>query len=851
LVDSSGIDHSESSDLQNEIYYYVGQQKVRLYPNLQVFAVRLEPNTPQKANFQLNQSAIILSNAEPLTFLPRDRINVYRSNSGLAFLDALRKHIGVIQVYPVYQRTPTNGDIVIVTQRLLVQFKPELGIEKIASMLEAKGLSILAPLPYASPNGFLLEANSYSDGLEALHASNTLVEEGYVVFAEPDLIQSRHWRNVIEPDLKAAEYLNEQWHLQASGVFDAWNNTHGSLDICIAILDDGLDSDHPEFSKLANSDAPKIVAQFDFATGSTDASPKTHSDNHGTACAGIAASNGIKAAGAAPGCRLVVARTPDYLGISDEAMMFQWAADSGSDIISCSWGPMDGLGTIDPLPTPTRLAIRYCLNNGRAGKGIPIFWAAGNGSESVDNDGYAANPDVMAIAACTKDESPASYSDFGSAIFACAPSSGSLNQPAVFTTDRRGPNGYNLGNILSGDALGDYTNSFGGTSAAAPLAAGIAALVLSVNPGLTVNQVRDLLRNSADRIGDLSTYDEHGHSDRLGFGRLNADEAVKTSMNYSINAPKVPTILGPETWSRVDNPPTFQVDPSPHKFYVIEISTRPDLFDSTNHGSERNVYNFYGSWSDYPFQTSSTYTLPAAVWIRLKTAEKLWYRIGSSASKTEYLNYLVSTPDDKVENAPFIFITYGVGAPPSSLETGRRTISELVGQSHKNDQQLIEGPWYWDRRLGPPLFRIMLDYAISYAIEVCVDSKYFDSFAPPVERPAEDYFISQWMKNNATIQSQFYAFVLPLDAWQKLNRVPRLYYRLLLQSEGVVVSPSYIIDLTGESIVATKNGDRHMRIEENLWRRPNVEKPKEVKMGETKPGTWPHNKLDKESISQS
>lgn len=90
-------------------------------------------------------------------------------------------------------------------------------------------------------------------------------------------------------------------------------------------------------------------------------------------------------------------------------------------------------------------------------------------------------------------------------IFACAPSNGGLGQPAIFTTDRSGTPGYNFGNLLNGDTHGDYTNSFGGTSAATPLAAGIAALVLSANPQLTATQVREILRSLRTELATQQT----------------------------------------------------------------------------------------------------------------------------------------------------------------------------------------------------------------------------------------------------------------------------------------------------------------------------------------------------------
>ncbi len=81
-------------------------------------------------------------------------------------------------------------------------------------------------------------------------------------------------------------YLLQQWHLKTAKVLDAWGGiTRGSGSIKVAILDDGIDTGHQEFSG-------KIVAQHDFASGGDDGSPNTNDDNHGTACAGVAVAKG-------------------------------------------------------------------------------------------------------------------------------------------------------------------------------------------------------------------------------------------------------------------------------------------------------------------------------------------------------------------------------------------------------------------------------------------------------------------------------------------------------------------------------------------------------------------------------
>jgi subtilisin family serine protease len=319
--------------------------------------------------------------------------------------------------------------------------------------------------------------------------------------------------------------------------------------VTIAIIDDGVDIDHAEFSG-----AGKVVAPRDATLQSADPRPKDpfgtgpdDGENHGTACAGVACGNGgVGSSGVAPKASLMPIRLASGLGSQREADAFKWAADHGADVISCSWGPPDGRwwNPADPrhtqvfgLPASTRLAIDHVVANGRGGKGCVVLFAAGNGNESVDNDGYASYPKVVAVAACNDRGSRSVYSDFGDAVWCAFPSSDfghpPFNQPdpltaGIWTTDRVGRDGYNTGRTADGDLAGDYTNSFGGTSSACPGAAGVVALVLSVNPALKWHEVRDLLKRAGDKIDPQNgQYDAGGHSPKYGHGRLNARTAVE------------------------------------------------------------------------------------------------------------------------------------------------------------------------------------------------------------------------------------------------------------------------------------------------------------------------------------
>ena len=242
-------------------------------------------------------------------------------------------------------------------------------------------------------------------------------------------------------------------------------------------------------------------------------------------------------------------RLASGLGSQREADAFIWAAEHGADVISCSWGPEDGRWwkLDDPkhqqfvaLPASTRLAIDRVTAVGRGGKGCVVFFAAGNGNESVDNDGYASYAKVIAVAACNDTGKRSVYSDFGSAVCCTFPSSDfeytPFGQPkplttGIWTVDRSGTNGYNTGRNADGDSDGMFTDSFGGTSSACPGAAGVAALVLSVNPSLKWNEVKDLLKRACDRIDPQNgQYNADGHSAMYGYGRLNARTAIDLAM---------------------------------------------------------------------------------------------------------------------------------------------------------------------------------------------------------------------------------------------------------------------------------------------------------------------------------
>ena len=438
------------------------------------------------------------------------------------------------------------GAPVVYTENVFVRFADGVEPGEAEELIAEAGLTVKRAVSYVS-GGYFLEAPERT-GRDVFDLANALLDRDQVQLCHPELVREVRRRQPMFP---------EQWHLAATevnggqvdahaNVVEAWATARGQ-GITICVIDDGVDIDHEEFA----SDG-KIVAPQALSAPRGDDPRPGHGDNHGTACAGVACGDGnVGASGVAPEARLMPVRLQSGLGSQDEADAFVWAAENGADVISCSWGPVDGQWwnpddpthqQVVPLPDSTRLALEFALTQGRGGKGCVITWAAGNGNESVDNDGYASHEQVIAVAASSDRNARSVYSDFGDAIWCSFPSSNFPEDeggeepltPGIWTTDRTGHSGYNPGSLTQGDASGNYTNSFGGTSSACPGVAGVVALMLSANPSLTPAQVKDIIRGGCDQIdaGD-GEYDENGHSRNYGYGRVNAATVVQAALTHS------------------------------------------------------------------------------------------------------------------------------------------------------------------------------------------------------------------------------------------------------------------------------------------------------------------------------
>lgn len=332
--------------------------------------------------------------------------------------------------------------------------------------------------------------------------------------------------------------FGDQWHLLNTGqgggapgidanVRGAWQLWSGQ-GVTIAIVDDGLQLSHPDL--VANMATNRPTLHHDWNDATPDDPTPGASNPHGTACAGVAAgrgANNLGITGAAPlaslaGLRLIAAPSTDR----QEAEALAWRIQE-VDISSNSWGPSDNGPIAGPGPLTTA-ALQTAVTRGRGGKGNPIFFAAGNGysSDNSNYDGYANSIYVIAISAVGDGGVASSYSEPGGNIALCAPSNGG-NQ-GITTTDLAGAGGY---------SPNDYTSSFGGTSSACPLAAGVAALLLQANPTLSWRDVKEILMRSATPVDTGSTTWVNNaagiaFSTQYGAGMVNATGAVELAADW-------------------------------------------------------------------------------------------------------------------------------------------------------------------------------------------------------------------------------------------------------------------------------------------------------------------------------
>ncbi|CAB3995406.1 Neuroendocrine convertase 1, partial [Paramuricea clavata] len=319
-----------------------------------------------------------------------------------------------------------------------------------------------------------------------------------------------------------------QWYLDDSRkgydmdvhVMSVWKQGITGKGVVVTILDDGVEHNHTDI--MRNYDP---AASWDVNGGDPDPFPRydsTNENKHGTRCAGEVAGQannhkcgvGVAYNARIGGVRMLDGRVTDKVEAESLSLNPQYI-----DIYSASWGPSDDGTTVEGPGTLATAAFLNGIKKGRDGKGSIFVWASGNGGRHDDScncDGYTNSIYTLSISSSSDHGESPWYSEACSSTLATTFSSGSRGEQKIATTDLHN----------------QCTEKHTGTSASAPLAAGVIALALEANPNLTWRDIQHIVvwTSKWRALSHDSDWNVNGlgrHVNRkFGFGLLDAHAIV-------------------------------------------------------------------------------------------------------------------------------------------------------------------------------------------------------------------------------------------------------------------------------------------------------------------------------------
>lgn len=490
---------------QGESYFWYRGNKIELVP----------VSSKRYVLFESNSSIKLAKTSEMQAVKVGVKDKLVQNNYVWTILNAKEKSNiddDVVYSSPFYL-TP-EGEEVGVSHLFYVKLKSKQDFAILDSLSTKYNVHIEGQNEYL-PLWYTLSCDKYSYA-DALKTAALFYETGLFEASEPSfIVQGLLNESDIMPYAVSINdpYYSQQWNLKGNNSIN-WPNAYeiskGS-GVRVGIFDQGIDILNPDL------DSSRILC-FDTVSKDLDV-PIVVYGNHGTAVAGIiyaTANNGKGISGIAPMVSILSIANP-FTGSPD--MIQQLAngfsvASNSCDVINCSWSG-DALRS-----TLIDDAIEYyCQLWGRNGKGTVIVFATGNDSKGSVNYPGSSNDYLIRVGWSTKSGTRYTASNYGDKLDIMAPGND------IVTTDRPGSLGY---------VSGDYYTKFNGTSAAAPHVAGVAALMLSINPNLTATEVKEILAKTARKVGGYSyiKYSDKPYgtwNKEMGYGLVDAEAAVKAA----------------------------------------------------------------------------------------------------------------------------------------------------------------------------------------------------------------------------------------------------------------------------------------------------------------------------------
>ena len=515
-----------------------------------------------------------------------------------------------------------NGSLTGLTDLFMINLKEATSYAQLQEFAEQNNCTVGKEFEFME-NHFRIYVSKSSE-LGVIQTANLFHESGLFEYSCPDFV----YMNAFSTN---DQYWDEQWGLkntgQSGGILgvdikaeQAWAITTGSPNIKIAVIDIGVNLSHDDLQY-------NLVTGYNAITQTVGGSPHENSAtyHHGTLVAGIISAlqnnNNKGISGIAPSCKIIPIRAGD-VGIATAeiaADAFNWARQNGADVINCSWG-----GPQNTANAALTTAIANAVTNGRNGKGCVVVFASGNDyASSINYPAFLYN--VIAVGAINRNGQRASYSNYGTNLDVVAPGT------AIRSTSTS-PSGY---------ATGD------GTSFAAPHVAGIAALILSVNPDLTQAQVRDAIESTCTNLASLNN--------QGGRGLVNAYAALGES-----------AISGPNVIGSTACQETFLIGSGISGVSNVSWSVGTGLLIAQNNGINGiKVQRSNGTNHPYDSWVQLTYTVGGQqVTVRKKVLSQIEYSIGIWGDNIGW-----TVPISSLQNNLSRYATYGIGSiVPSSQD---------------------------------------------------------------------------------------------------------------------------------------------------------------------------------------
>ena len=419
-------------------------------------------------------------------------------------------------------------------------FQKRHGILKVEMLYPEKGLAVCTEASTA----------------KVLTQLSNVAEDPQVRITEPLFARQKFVRRIPTDPYYAFPGVddNYQWYLNNdgsnNGVADIDINLEAALDLStganvgVAIIDDGFFSSH--------SDLTNFLPDFSFNLNGgdpDDAEPQSVLESHGTSVASLLGAtfddegmSGVAPEAILAGVRLIAEPSTDQqeaLALSFSNPNADPSLSANPDVSNNSWGPSDFETTLEPIGPLAQAAIETeAVTGGNSATGTIFVWAGGNGAENNDNsnyDGYANLPETIAVGAITDQGVRAPYSEMGANLVISAPSDGGGQGVVAATIDQEVDPVFGL---PAGPIFESYTSEFGGTSAAAPLVSGVAALMKSIRPDLGWRDVQEILMQTAVQVDSNSgEWIENGagftFNHEYGAGMVNAEAAVQAASTWS------------------------------------------------------------------------------------------------------------------------------------------------------------------------------------------------------------------------------------------------------------------------------------------------------------------------------